>query len=360
MALQSNGRPRIKVLVVDDSALIRTLLREIVDQQPDMTVVGAAQDPIMARQMIRELSPDVLTLDVEMPKMSGLEFLEKLMRLRPMPVIMVSSLTQTGSDTALRALELGAFDVIGKPKVDVKAGVEASATELVEKIRAAASARLRDVYATSSKPPSLLPGAAIRRAAERVIVIGASTGGTEAIKTLVARLPAQMPAIVIAQHMPAGFTTSFARRLGQLCELQVKEAEDGDVLSPGFVYIAPGGLHLRLSRASGALVLALSDDALVNRHRPSVDVLFRSAAHVAGSAAIGVILTGMGDDGARGMLDLKQAGAYNLAQDQASSVVFGMPREAIEAGGVDEVLPLEDIAPRLVRLLQSGPVAVRR
>lgn len=357
VAVSSFAKPvrRTKVLVIDDSALIRTLLTEIIEEQPDMTVVGTASDPLIARQLIRELAPDVLTLDVEMPKMNGIDFLEKLMRLRPMPVVMVSSLTSSGSEMALRALELGAVDVVGKPRVDIKAGIEASAAEIVEKIRAAASSRPRDVFAAPPvRPKMALSAATLRHVGTRIIVIGASTGGTEAIKTLVRQLPAQMPGIVIAQHMPAGFTSNFAHRLDQVCDLTVKEAEDGEPVRPGHVYIAPGGRHVRVFRRVGSFCIELGDDAPVNRHRPSVDVLFRSIADCAGSSAIGVMLTGMGNDGALAMTEMRLAGAHNIAQNEETCVVYGMPREAVEAGGVDEVLPLDDIAVRLCELLKQS------
>ena len=349
------------MLIVDDSALIRSLLTEIINRQRDMVVVGAAPDPIVAREMIRNLNPDVLTLDVEMPKMDGIDFLEKLMRLRPMPVVMVSTMTQEGAETTLRALELGAVDFVAKPKLDVKRGMEESAAELIEKVRLAATARVRKVAAPATAgvaKPVLTLGS--RAGTEKLIIIGASTGGTEAIKQVLLPMPPDAPGILITQHMPAGFTKSFAQRLDTLCKIRVKEAEDGERVLPGHAYIAPGDRHLLVKKSGANYVTALSDEGPVNRHRPSVEVLFRSAAQCVGANAIGVMLTGMGKDGATAMLEMKRAGAFNLAQDEASCVVFGMPKEAIAAGGVDEVLPLGGIAERVFTLLrESGAVRHR-
>ena len=353
---------KITVVVIDDSALIRKLLSEIINSQPDMQAIGAAPDPLVAREMIRSLNPDVLTLDVEMPKMDGLDFLERLMRLRPMPVVMVSSLTERGSDATLRALELGAIDYVSKPKIDIVHGIQGYADEIAEKIRTAAAARLR---------PRPLPGVPrVGRAlsalanhsisTEKLIIVGASTGGTEAIKEFLLDMPPDCPGILITQHMPEVFTKSFAARLDGLCRISVKEAEHGERVLPGHAYVAPGHSHLLLRRSGANYMTQLSDAEPVNRHRPSVDVLFRSAAEHAGRNAVGVILTGMGKDGALGMLAMKQAGAYNFAQDEASCVVFGMPKEAIVAGATDEVLPLRDIAPGVMRRLHSlGARAIR-
>ena len=346
---------RTRVLIVDDSALIRSLLTEIINRQPDMVVAGAAPDPIAAREMIRNLNPDVLTLDVEMPRMDGIEFLEKLMRLRPMPVVMVSTMTQEGAETTLRALELGAVDFVAKPKLDIKRGMEAGASDLLEKIRLAASARVRKVAAVPRAAvarPLLSLGA--RAGTEKLIIIGASTGGTEAIKEVLIPIPPDAPGILITQHMPAGFTRSFAQRLDSLCKIKVKEAQDGERILPGHAYIAPGDYHLLVKKSGANYVTQLSDGEPVNRHRPSVEVLFKSAAHCVGANAIGIMLTGMGKDGATAMMDMKRAGAYNIAQDEASCVVFGMPKEAIAAGGVDEVLPLGGIAGRVFALLREG------
>ncbi|MBK6980915.1 MAG: chemotaxis response regulator protein-glutamate methylesterase [Betaproteobacteria bacterium] len=344
---------RIKVLIVDDSALIRSLLTEIVNRQPDMTAVGAAPDPYAAREMIRSLDPDVVTLDVEMPRMDGIDFLEKLMRLRPTPTVMVSTMTQQGAEVTLRALELGAVDFVAKPRIDIARGMEASAAEIVDKIRLAAGAKVR-----RAAPPgaAMQPLAAVasRASTEKLLIVGASTGGTEAIKEVLLPMPPDAPGILITQHMPAGFTRSFAQRLDGLCRIRVKEAEDGERILPGHAYIAPGDRHLLVRRSGANYMTALSDAAPVNRHRPSVEVLFRSAAQAVGANAIGIMLTGMGKDGAAAMLEMKQAGAWNLAQDEASCVVFGMPREAIAAGAVDEILPVSRIAAATLERLAAG------
>jgi two-component system chemotaxis response regulator CheB len=339
----------IKVLIVDDSALVRKLLTEIVGSQPDMQVVGAAPDPLVAREMIRNLNPDVLTLDVEMPNMDGLDFLERLMRLRPMPVVMVSTLTERGSDATLRALELGAVDFVSKPKLDIAIGLQGYACEITDKIRVAAGARVSTRIPQAVAPlrsaDAMLPALANRIASsEKLIIIGASTGGTEAIKDVLVRMPPDCPGILIAQHMPEGFTKSFAARLDSLCKIAVSEAVHNERVLPGHAYIAPGHSHLLLRRSGANYMTELSQAEPVNRHRPSVDVLFRSAANCAGRNALGIILTGMGKDGAMGMLEMKNAGARTIAQDEASCVVFGMPREAIARGGVDEVVTLNDIA----------------
>ena len=335
---------KIKVLIVDDSALIRSVMSEIVSSQPDMQVVGVAPDPLVARELIKQTNPDVLTLDVEMPKMDGLDFLEKLMRLRPMPVLMVSSLTERGSEITMRALELGAVDFVTKPKISIQSGMREYTELIADKIRAASKARIR--------PRTLLPGAApvalpaLRNpltSSEKLIIIGASTGGTEAIREFLMQMPSDCPGILIAQHMPEGFTTSFARRLDSLCKISVREAAGDERVLPGHAYIAPGHSHLLLARSGANYVTRIEQSAPVNRHRPSVDVLFRSAAVAAGKNAVGVILTGMGKDGAAGMLEMKTAGAYNFAQDEASCVVFGMPREAIAIGANHEVGPLVEL-----------------
>lgn len=342
----------IKVLIVDDSALIRSLLTDIINGQPDMEVVGAAPDPLVAREKIKALNPDVLTLDVEMPRMDGLVFLEKLMRLRPMPVLMVSSLTEKSSFLTLRALELGAVDFVTKPKIDISRGMQDYALEITEKIRTAAKAKIRQ------PPPNVHLSVERKNTAdvvlpvnhrtfsstEKVIAIGASTGGTEALKTFLAAMPHDAPGILITQHMPEAFTRTFAQRLNNLCRLNVKEAEHGERVLPGHAYIAPGNRHILLARSGANYVVELSDGPPVSRHRPSVDVLFRSAANCAG---VGIIMTGMGDDGAAGMLEMHKAGAYTFAQDEKSCIVFGMPKEAIARGGVDEVLPLCEMPRRL-------------
>lgn len=363
---------KISVIVIDDSALIRKLLTEIINTQPDMEVIGAAPDPLVAREMIRTLNPDVLTLDVEMPKMDGLEFLEKLMRLRPMPVVMVSTLTERGSDITFRALELGAVDFVAKPKMDIRHGLETYTDEIAGKIRTASRARVRRLPAVAvvgngaGGAAGAGTGGAVRAphhyglSTEKLIIIGASTGGTEAIKDVLINLPPDCPGILIAQHMPEGFTRSFAERLDRLCKISVKEAEGGERVLPGHAYIAPGHSHLLLKKSGANYMTELSQADPVNRHRPSVDVLFQSAAQCAGKNAVGVILTGMGKDGAAGMLDMRHAGAYNLAQDEDSCVVFGMPREAIAIGAVDEIVPLRAMADRiLAKLAGTVKQAVR-
>lgn len=388
---------KIRVVVVDDSALVRSLLAEIINQQPDMECIGAANDPLAAREMIRELNPDVITLDVEMPKMDGLEFLSRLMRLRPMPVVMVSTLTERGAEVTMRALEMGAIDFVAKPRLGVASGLRQLGDEIVEKIRIASQARVARLVPavpapsasapvrgaatmatalanaaaglpsgtrSSATPPPTASSVASRPLArlsttEKVICIGASTGGTEAIREVLLGLPADCPAIAITQHMPPGFTASFAARLNSLCPMAVSEARHGERILPGHAYIAPGGKQFRLER-SGANYMAVVEDAEpVNRHRPSVEVLFKSAAQVLGPNAYGVMLTGMGGDGATAMKEMRDAGSYNIAQDEASCVVFGMPRMAIQAGAAHEVLPLGKIARALMNRIQSSGGGVR-
>jgi two-component system chemotaxis response regulator CheB len=335
---------KIKVLIVDDSALIRSVMSEIVNSQPDMEVVGTAPDPLVARELIKKTNPDVLTLDVEMPKMDGLDFLEKLMRLRPMPVVMVSSLTERGSEITMRALELGAVDFVTKPKISIQSGMRDYTDLISDKIRAAARARIKPRSVQSAAPMGALP--ALRNpltSSEKLIIIGASTGGTEAIREFLMQMPSDCPGILIAQHMPEGFTTSFARRLDSLCKISVVESAGNERILPGHAYIAPGHSHLLLARSGANYVTKIEQTDPVNRHRPSVDVLFRSAAIAAGKNAMGVILTGMGKDGAAGMLAMKEAGAYNYAQDEASCVVFGMPREAILLNAHHEIGALRDL-----------------
>ena len=347
----------IKVLVIDDSALIRTLLTELINSQPDMQVVGTAPDPYIARDRIKVLDPDVLTLDVEMPRMDGVSFLEKLMRLHPMPVVMVSSLTEKSSEITLKALELGAFDYVTKPRIDIKNGLHESCTEIVDKIRGAAAANLKRLVRRSiplqveqkHSADAVLPALHTQSTStEKLVIIGASTGGTEALKELLVAMPADSSGIMITQHMPAAFTRAFAERLDRLCRIAVREASDGERVLPGHAYIAPGDRHLLLTRSGANYSIQITDGPLVNRHRPSVDVLFRSAANCAGKNCIGVILTGMGDDGAKGLLEMKQAGAYTIAQNEATCVVFGMPKEAIQCGAVDEVVALSAISGRIL------------
>lgn len=351
----------IKVLIVDDSALIRSVMSEIVNSQADMEVVATAPDPLVARELIKKHNPDVLTLDVEMPKMDGLDFLEKLMRLRPMPVLMVSSLTERGSEITMRALELGAVDFVTKPKISIQTGMREYTELITDKIRAAARARVKARTVQQQATPSALQ--ALRSpliSSEKLIIIGASTGGTEAIREFLMQMPSDCPGILIAQHMPEGFTTSFARRLDSLCRISVSEAAGNERILPGHAYIAPGHSHLLLTRSGANYMTKIEQTDPVNRHRPSVDVLFRSAAVAAGKNAVGVILTGMGKDGAAGMLEMKNAGAHNFAQDEASCVVFGMPREAIAVGAVHEVAPLQAL-PGLVlgQLAAQGGRALR-
>ena len=352
---------KIRVVVVDDSALVRSLLSEIINRQHDMECIGTANDPLVAREMIRELNPDVITLDVEMPRMDGIDFLGRLMRLRPMPVVMISTLTEQGAEVTLRALELGAVDFVAKPRVGVATGLSDLAGQIVDKIRVAAVAQVRRASARdpaasaviSGNPTTPAAGLLGRLSTEKVIFIGASTGGTEAIKEILVHMPADSPAIVITQHMPAGFTTSFAARLNSLCQITVKAAVNGERILPGHAYIAPGGKQFHISRSGANYVAVVDDSPPVNRHKPSVEVLFKSAAAMVGRNAYGVMLTGMGADGATAMREMKDAGSYNYVQDEASCIVFGMPREAIAHGAADEVLPLNQIAPALVARLRS-------
>ncbi|MDD5299683.1 MAG: chemotaxis response regulator protein-glutamate methylesterase [Gallionella sp.] len=352
-------KKKIRVLVIDDSALIRSVMKEIIDRESDMECVGAAPDPMVARELIKSLNPDVLTLDVEMPRMDGIDFLERLMRLRPMPVVMVSTLTERGSDITFRALALGAVDFVSKPKMDIARGMSEYAIEITDKIRAAAQSHVHKITATTAiqekfSADAILPSVAGRfSSTEKLIIIGASTGGTEAIKEVLTRFPADMPGILVTQHMPENFTKSFADRLNSLCKISVKEAEHNERILPGHAYIAPGHSHLLLKRSGANYMTELNQGTPVNRHRPSVDVLFRSAANVAGANALGIILTGMGKDGAQGLLEMRQAGSHTIAQDEASCVVFGMPKEAIAVGGACEVLPLQNIARRTLEYLAS-------
>jgi len=358
--------PKTKVLIIDDSALVRSVLTEIVNREPDMEAIGAAPDPLVAREMIRALNPDVLTLDIEMPKMDGLDFLERLMRLRPTPVVMVSTLTERGAEATLKALELGAVDFVAKPRLGIAAGIQDLAADICEKIRVASRVRMLRHLAPLPAPAPAASGADAgtakaapqrysRASTEKLIAIGASTGGTEAIREILSRLSADSPAVLITQHMPPGFTRSFAARLNGLCRMTVSEAQDGERVLPGHVYIAPGDRHMKLAKSGANYVIELDAGEPVNRHRPSVEVLFDSVAALAGPNALGVMLTGMGRDGAAGMLEMKRAGSFNIAQDEASCVVFGMPKEAIAAGAVDEVLPIGRIAERLqARLAEIG------
>ena len=357
---------KIRVIVVDDSALVRSLLAEIINRQHDMECIGTANDPLVAREMIRELDPDVITLDVEMPRMDGIDFLGRLMRLRPMPVVMISTLTERGAEVTMRALELGAVDFVAKPRVGLANGLNELATQIVDKIRVAAVAHVRRISAVPAGSAANAGAAAGAPAAasstsllgrlstEKIIAIGASTGGTEAIREVLVRLPADSPAIVITQHMPPGFTTSFAARLNSLCQITVKEAVNGERILPGHAYIAPGGKQFHIARSGANYVAVVDDGPPVNRHKPSVEVLFKSAATVLGRIASAIMLTGMGADGAAAMREMKDAGSYNYVQDEASCIVFGMPREAIAHGAADEVLPLTQIAPALIARLRGA------
>lgn len=356
---------KIRVVVVDDSALVRSLLAEIINRQIDMECIGTANDPLIAREMIRELNPDVLTLDVEMPRMDGIDFLGRLMRLRPMPVVMISTLTERGAEVTMKALELGAVDFVAKPRIGLADGIDQLATQIVEKVRVAAVAQIKRAVAqpavsvasgsTDAQLPVRTESAYMGRISkERLIFIGASTGGTEAIKEILTRMPADSPGIVITQHMPPGFTTSFAARLNSLCQITVQEAVNAGRILPGHAYIAPGGKQFRVNRSGGNYVAVVEDGEAVNRHKPSVEVLFKSAASVVGKNAFGIMLTGMGNDGAKAMREMKDAGSYNYVQDEASCIVFGMPREAIAHGAADEVLPLTDIAAALLSRLRNS------
>jgi two-component system chemotaxis response regulator CheB len=342
---------QIKVLIVDDSALVRQLLSQILSSDPGIQVVGTAADPFVAREKIKALHPDVLTLDIEMPRMDGLTFLEKLMRGHPMPVIMISSLTEKGADTTLRALSLGAVDYVPKPKLDVSDGTLEHAEEIVAKVKAAARVRVIGASSARSLPPELPRQPFQFSATHKVVAIGASTGGTEALRELLSSLPADFPGIVVVQHMPETFTGPFARRLDSVCRIRVQEARDGDRILPGHALIAPGGHQTAVVRRGAEYAVRVYRGERVNRHIPSVDVLFSSCAKQLGKNCLGVILTGMGGDGAQGLLEMKQAKGTTIAQDEASCVVFGMPKEAIRLGAVDMVLPLNRIGPVLTKTL---------
>jgi two-component system chemotaxis response regulator CheB len=347
---------KTRVAVIDDSALMRELLRQILSSDREIEVVASAPDPVLGWERIKESRPDVITLDVEMPRMDGLKFLEMLMTHHPLPVVMVSSLTENGCETTLKALELGALDFVTKPKIDVQAGTVALARELCAKVKAASQARLqprrpRPAAATGPKAP--LSGALLK-STHKVLAVGASTGGTEALRELLTALPSDSPGVVVVQHMPEKFTRSFAQRLDGLCKVRVKEAQDGDRILPGHVLIAPGNYHLEVTRSGGNYLTKIFQADPVSGHRPSVDVMFDSCSRVLGPHVVGVILTGMGADGARGMLSMYRAGAHTIAQDEATCVVFGMPKEAIATGGVHDVLPLPRIAAAALRAAAAG------
>ncbi|MFN7011971.1 MAG: chemotaxis response regulator protein-glutamate methylesterase [Allorhizobium sp.] len=347
---------KVRVLIIDDSASVRQTLARVLEADPDIDVIGTASDPFMAARKIQEEIPDVITLDVEMPRMDGITFLRKLMSQRPIPVVMCSSLTEQGSETLLQALEAGAVDVILKPKIGAADHLAETGMRICEVVKSAAHARLagRPRRTASMSGPAakltadaVLPpptGKAMAKTTEMVVCVGASTGGTEALRDFLEQLPANAPGIVIVQHMPEKFTAAFAKRLNTLCEMEVKEAVDGDPVLRGHVLIAPGDHHMLLERQGARYHVSVRSGPLVSRHRPSVDVLFRSAARSAGANAMGVIMTGMGDDGARGMAEMHEAGAYTIAQDEATSIVYGMPKEAVARGGVDKIVPLDHIA----------------
>lgn len=353
----------IKVLIVDDSALIRQLLKTMLESDPDIEVVGVASDPFMAREKIKKLNPDVLTLDVEMPRMDGITFLINLMRLRPMPVVMVSTLTEKGAEVTLRALEYGAIDFVSKPKLDVVEQLPGYSEEIITKVKTAAQANVKPLERNASLQQNvsvhekyssdvIIPKVTGKhfKTTEKIIGIGSSTGGTEAIKDVVSLLPPNMPGIVITQHIPETFSRAFSERVNTITKLNVMEATDGQQILPGHVYIAPGNRHLLIRRDGARYICRLNDGQPVNRHKPSVDVMFRSLAQNVGPNAIGVMLTGMGSDGADGMGEMKQEGASTIAQDENSSVVWGMPGEAVKRGHVDEVIPLNKIGKRLIEL----------
>ncbi|MFO7444719.1 MAG: chemotaxis response regulator protein-glutamate methylesterase [Ignavibacteriaceae bacterium] len=351
---------KIKVLVVDDSAIVRQALSEILSSDPHIEVIGTASDPYVAAKRINEEIPDVITLDVEMPRMDGITFLQKIMSQHPIPVVICSTLTELGSATAFKALEAGAVEIITKPKLGAKQFFEESKIKICDVVKAAAMSKLKKKYSAPIEvEPKLSADAVISRpngnamvqTTEKVVVVGASTGGTEALKTFLEAFPQDCPGIIIVQHMPENFTTAFAKRLDGICKISVKEAEDGDSIIRGRALIAPGNKHMLLKRSGARYYVEVKDGPLVSRHRPSVDVLFRSAARYAGQNAIGVIMTGMGDDGAKGMLEMKEAGAFNIAQDENSCVVFGMPNEAIKAGGVDRVTSLSLICSTVLKHL---------
>ncbi|MBQ1884373.1 MAG: chemotaxis response regulator protein-glutamate methylesterase [Bacteroidales bacterium] len=347
---------KIRVLIVDDSAVVRQTLSSILETDPAIEIMGTACDPYIAAKKIQSEVPDVITLDVEMPRMDGLTFLRKIMAQHPIPVVIISSLTEEGSATAMRALEYGAVDVIAKPRMDTQKFIEESKIRLCEVVKAAAHARIHTRSANTSYlkvQPKLSADAVIAKnegptsmikTTDVVISVGASTGGTEALRVFLEAMPIDCPGIVIVQHMPENFTRSFANRLNEICKIAVKEAEDGDAVTSGRALIAPGNKHTLLKRSGAKYFVEVKDGPLVNRHRPSVDVLFRSTARYAGSNAIGIIMTGMGDDGAKGLLEMKEAGAKTAAQDEQTCVVYGMPKEAVKLGAADRVLPLEKLA----------------
>ncbi len=351
---------RVRVLVIDDSALMRRMLSDLLSSDPMIEVVGTAPDPLVAREKIKALSPDVLTLDVEMPKMDGIAFLEKLMTLRPMPVVMVSSLTENGAEVTLRALELGAVDVFCKPTDINETGLAAHAAELIGKVKAAANARVRPLGDRPAAPVRQLGVATLYKSTNTLVAIGASTGGVEALRDIILALPPESPPIVVTQHIPPRFSTSFANRLNSMSAVRVKEAQDGEPIVAGHVFIAPGDRQFEVRRSGAALVTRVYEGPLVGGHCPAVDVLFHSVAQACGPKAVGVILTGMGHDGSGGLLAMREAGAATIGQDEASCVVYGMPKAAYEAGAVERELPLSRIASEILKLCDVDAARARK
>ncbi|MGE5547416.1 MAG: protein-glutamate methylesterase/protein-glutamine glutaminase [Solirubrobacterales bacterium] len=347
---------KVRVLIVDDSALMRQMLTAILSADPGIEVVGTAPDPLVAREKIKALNPDVVTLDVEMPRMDGLAFLEKVMTLRPMPVVMVSSLTERGAEVTMKALELGAVDVFCKPADAASGGLLGHGKELVEKVKAAALAHVRPLADRPAAPTARLSVTTIYKSTDHVVAIGSSTGGVEALRDIILALPPDAPPIVVTQHIPPRFSLSFAQRLDSMAAVKVKEARDGERIVAGHVFIAPGDKHLSVRRSGAALVTDVRDGPLVTGHKPSVDVLFHSVAEACGSKAVGVILTGMGRDGAEGLLAMRNAGAATIGEDEASCVVYGMPKAARELGAVDRELPLSRIAEEILRLCNADAI----
>ena len=357
-------------MIVDDSAVVRQTMREILSSDPEIEVIATAADPFIAARKMGKDMPDVLTLDVEMPRMDGITFLQKIMSQHPLPVVICSALTEKGCETTLKALEYGAVDIIQKPRLGVKQFLTESRITLCDAVKAAARARIRkaspvihrEVEKKLTADVILSPpdGKAMPKTTDKIVAVGASTGGTEALRIFLEAMPLDCPGIVIVQHMPEHFTTAFSKRLNDLCRIEVKEAQNGDSVLRGRALIGPGNKHILLKRSGAKYYVEIKEGPLVCRHRPSVDVLFRSAARYAGANAVGVIMTGMGDDGARGMREMKDAGAYTIAQDEESCVVFGMPREAIAAGAVEEILPLQDIARRVLELVRGSGATTHR
>lgn len=356
---------KLRVLIVDDSAVVRQTLAEIINSDPQLEVMATAADPFFAAQRIAEEVPDVITLDVEMPRMDGLTFLRKIMSQHPIPVVIISSLTEQGTITGMKALELGAVEIITKPQMNTRQFIEESRIKICDAIKAASYARMRrqrvivephhvgPKYSADAILPAGMPSTSMIKTTELVVAVGASTGGTEALTVFLKQMPVDCPGIVIVQHMPEKFTTSFAKRLDEICNITVKEASNNDAVLRGQALIAPGNFHVLLKRSGAKYYVETREGPLVNRHRPSVDVLFRSTARYAGANAIGVIMTGMGDDGAKGLREMKDAGARTIAQDELSCVVFGMPKEAIKLGAADKILPLDKIASEVLRLAKS-------